>query len=591
MIQRLHGKFLFWRLKNIPEKQFIYFLAVFIGFFAGLAAVTLKSTVHFLHEFLTEGFDYQYANYWYLGFPLIGILITVFLNRKLFKEISGHGITDIIYSISQKSGIISEKKIYSRMITSTFTVGFGGSVGLEAPITLTGSAIGSNLTRLMHLSPKVRNLMIGCGAAGGLAAIFNAPIAGVIFALEIIVTNVRINSFIPLLISSVTATLVAKFLIGEEILFSIPLSENIPLGNMPYYIFLGILCGLVSVYFSRSVMEVETRVKNINKNVRPLLGGLALGLIIFIFPPIYGEGYIGIKTLASNQFFGILYDSLFFNKIEDELFIAIFCVFLVFLKPIAAALTIGAGGSGGIFAPSLVAGGYLGFAFASLINQVFPGAGVSKNNFLLVGMCGVLGGVQYSPLTAIFLIAEITDGYTLFVPLMIVSAFSYATASYFEPHSLYTKRLILRGELIKDDKDRQVLSLMKMNYLIEKDLHTIHPDSLLADLVTVVSNSKRNIYPVVDDDQNLLGIVTLDDIRKIMFDKEAQESMIVRDLMNSPPAEISPTDQMDAVMKKFEVTGAWNLPVLKDGKYLGFLSKSRIFNAYRTKIRQTQDLS
>ncbi len=591
MIQRLHGKFLFWRLKNIPEKQFIYFLAVFIGFFSGLAAVALKSTVHFVQSLLTQGSDYQYANYWYLGFPLLGIVVTVLLNKKIFKETSGHGITDIIYSISQKAGIISEKKIYSRMVTSTFTVGFGGSVGLEAPITLTGSAIGSNLSRLVHLSPKLRTLMIGCGAAGGLAAIFNAPIAGVIFALEIIVSNARINSFIPLLISSVSATLLAKFLIGEEILFSIPLSEHIPIGNIPYYGLLGILCGLVAVYFSRSVMEVETRVKNIKEGYKPLIGGLALGLIIFIFPPIYGEGYMGIKTLASSQYFGILYDSLFFSKVEDELFIAIFCVFLVFIKPIASALTIGAGGSGGIFAPSLVAGGYLGFAFASLINNIIPGVGVSKNNFLLVGMCGVLCGVQYSPLTAIFLIAEITDGYTLFVPLMIVSALSYATASYFEPHSLYTKRLIQRGELIRDDKDREVLKLMKMNYLIEKDLHTILPDSLLADLVQVVSDSKRNIYPVVDEDQNLLGIVTLDDIRKIMFDREAQENVIVRDLMNSPPEEISPEDPMETVMKKFETTGAWNLPVLKDGKYMGFLSKSRIFNAYRTKIRQTQDLS
>lgn len=591
MIQRLHGKFLFWRLKNFPEKQFIYILSVVIGLFSGLAAVTLKSTVHSLQQLLTQGFDYQYANYWLLGFPLIGILLTVLLNVKIFKDESGHGITDIIYSISQKAGIISEKKIYSRMITSTFTVGFGGSVGLEAPITLTGSAIGSNLARLAHLNQKVRTLMIGCGAAGGLAAIFNAPIAGVIFALEVITPNVRINSFIPLLISSITATLLAKFLIGEEILFSIPISEVTALGDIPYYLGLGVLCGLISVYFSRTVMEVETRVRNVNQKFRPLLGGVLLGLIIFVFPPIYGEGYLGIKTLTTSQAFGILYDSLFFSRIEDELFIAVFCFFLVFMKPLASALTIGAGGSGGIFAPSMVAGGYLGYAFSSIANQIFPSANISTNNFLLVGMCGVLGGVQYSPLTAIFLIAEITDGYTLFVPLMIVSALSYATASYFEPHSLYTKRLIMRGELIKDDKDRQVLSLMKMSYLIEKDLLTVHPDALLSDLVELVSKSKRNIFPVVDDDQNLLGIVTLDDIRKIMFDREAQENVIVRDLMNSPPAEIDPKDPMDSVMKKFEVTGAWNLPVIRDGQYLGFLSKSRIFNAYRTKIRQTQDLS
>jgi chloride channel protein, CIC family len=588
MFQRLHGKFLFWRLKYIPEKNFIYFLAVFVGFLAGLAAVTLKSTVHFLQEFLTRGSDYQIANYWYLGFPLLGILITVFLNWKVFKDVAGHGITDIIYSISKKAGIISEKKIYSRMLSSTFTVGFGGSLGLEAPIAVTGSAIGSNLTRLMHLNQRIRSLMIGCGAAGGIAAIFNAPIAGVIFAMEIILTRVSINSFIPLLISSVTATLVAKFLIGEELLFSIPISDHNAIGEIPYYIALGVLCGLVSVYFSRSVMGIEARINGVSDKLRPLAGGILLGLIIFIFPPIYGEGYLGIKTLASPEAYGILYDSLFFSKIEDELFIVIFCFLLVFVKPIASAVTIGAGGSGGIFAPSLVAGGYLGFAFSGLINQIVPGTLISKNNFLLVGMCGVLSGVQYSPLTAIFLIAEITEGYSLFIPLMIVSSLSYLTASYFEPHSLYTKRLIQRGELIKDDKDRHVLSLMKMNFLIEKDLHTIHPDSKLSDLIQEVSKSKRNIFPVVDDDGELLGIVTLDDIRKIMFDREAQETVIVRELMSSPPARISPNDPMDIVMQKFESTGAWNLPVLEEGIYIGFLSKSRIFNAYRSKIRQTQ---
>ncbi len=590
MFQRLHGQLLFWRLKYVPEKNFIYILATFVGLFAGLAAVTLKSTVHLVQTFLTQGFDYQYANYWYLGFPLLGILITVLLNTKLFKDVSGHGITDIIHSISQKSGIISESKIYSRMISSTFTVGFGGSVGLEAPIALTGSAIGSNLTRLMHLNQRTRSLMIGCGAAGGIAAIFNAPIAGVIFAMEILLTNITINSFIPLLISSVTATLVAKVLVGEELLFSIPLTDANTLQELPYYIGLGVLCGLISVYFSRSVMNVEGRLKDMSSKARPFVGGILLGLIIFIFPPIYGEGYLGIKTLASSEAYGILYDSLFFSRIEDETFILIFMVALVFLKPIASAITIGAGGSGGIFAPSMVAGGYLGFAFSGLANQLSEGSPLSQNNFLLVGMCGLLSGVQYSPLTSIFIIAEITDGYTLFVPLMIVSALSYLTASYFEPHSLYTKRLIQRGELIKNDKDRHVLSLMKMNFLIEKDLHTIHPDSRLADLVQEVSKSKRNIFPVVDEEGGLVGIVTLDDIRKIMFDREAQESVLVKELMNSPPAKVTPEESMESVMQKFEITGAWNLPVIKEDKYVGFLSKSRIFNAYRSKIKQTQDL-
>ncbi len=588
MFKELLTKFLIWRLKHIPIRNFIFILSGVIGLVSGLAAVTLKTAVHYIQNFLTSGFEIANANISYVFYPLIGILITVVFGRLIFKDYLGHGVTDIIYSISKKSSIIDRIKMYSRMVTSTFTVGFGGSLGLEAPIAITGSAIGSNISRIMHLNHNKRTLMIGCGAAGGVAAIFDAPVGGVIFAIEIILAQATIQNFIPLLISSVTASLVSKFTTGDDIIFSFRLVEEIQAVEIPYYIILGILCGLFSVYFSRIVPIVENKISRLNYRMRPWIGGILLGAIIFVFPPLYGEGYDSIITLTKSES-NILNDSLFFSEISNEGFILIFTLLLVLLKPIASAITLGAGGSGGIFAPSLVVGGYLGFTYSSFVNQVGADKILSVNNFILVGMCGIMSGVQYAPLTAIFLIAEITNGYTLFIPLMIVSAMAYSTASYFEPYSIYTKRLIQRGELIRNNKDRQVLSLIEMDKLIERDLLTISPNSTLKDLVKLVSNSKRNIFPVVDEDEVLRGIVTLDDIRQIMFDAESQENTFVEDLMHSPPGEVYPYESMDKVMRKFEITGAWNLPVIEKGKYIGFLSKSRIFNTYRNKIRQTQE--
>lgn len=581
-------KFLIWRLKHIPIRNFVFILSGIIGLLAGIAAVTLKSAVHYVQALLTSGFEFANANFFYVLYPLIGIVITVIVARLVFKDYLGHGVTDIIYSISKKSGIIDRVKMWSRMVTSAITVGFGGSVGLEAPIAITGSAIGSNISRLMHLNQSKRTLMIGCGAAGGVAAIFDAPIGGVIFAIEIILAQANIQSFIPLLISSVTASLVSKFTTGSDIIFSFRLVEEIKAAEIPYYIILGVLCGLFSVYFSRVVPIIESRVGSINSKLRPWIGGIILGGIIFIFPPLYGEGYDSIIKLTKGQN-EILHDSLFFAELSNESFVLIFTLLLALLKPIASALTLGSGGSGGIFAPSLVVGGYIGYSYSAFVNQLGSDKLLSVNNFILVGMCGVMSGVQYAPLTAIFLIAEITNGYTLFIPLMIVSAMAYSTASYFEPHSIYTKRLIQRGELIRNNKDRQVLSMIHMRKLIETDLLTIDPDANLKDLIKLVSQSRRNIFPVVNDERILMGIVTLDDIRKIMFDPESQEKVKVVDLMHSPPGEVSPTESMDEVMKKFEITGAWNLPVIEKGQYKGFLSKSRIFNTYRNKIRQTQE--
>ncbi|MGK7393054.1 MAG: chloride channel protein [Candidatus Cyclobacteriaceae bacterium M3_2C_046] len=584
-------KFLVWRLKHISNKDFALILSGIIGAISGLAAVILKEAVHFIAHLLQKAPDIAFANYFYLAFPLIGILLTVLFSRYFLKEKLGHGISDVLYSISQKSSIIKRSKTWSRMVTSAMTVGFGGSVGLEAPIVVTGSAIGSNIGQLFHLNYKRRSLLIGCGAAGAISAIFNSPIAGVIFSIEVILAEININAFIPLLIASVAGSLVSLGLLGSDILFTFSLSDSFVASDTPYYILLGIICGMVSVYFTRITYKVEEWIHKFRNYLgRGALGGILVGLIIFVFPPIYGEGYNTIKTLLAGNESVIMQNSFFYSFHDNIPVLLIFLFGVILIKPVASALTIGSGGSGGVFAPSLFIGGVTGFLFAKTLNTIFNLNLVSLSNFTLVGMCGVMSGILHAPLTAIFLIAEITSGYTLFVPLMLVSAISYSTISYFEKYSIYTKNLIERGEYIPDDKDRQVLSLINLKKIIETDLLTIPPDAQLEDLVALVRQSKRNIFPVVDSSGALSGIITLDDVRDIIFEEESRKNITISSLMHQPPGQVSLFESMESVMEKFEESGAWNLPVIDGGKYVGFVSKSRIFNAYRKKIiRQHRD--
>ena len=580
-------RFLVWRLKHISDNNFILIVAGIIGLIAGLAAVTLKTTVHFIQELLRHNMHMAGINFLYIAYPIIGILFTVLISKYIFKESLGHGITQILYAISKSSSIIRRTRMYSRMITSALTVGFGGSVGLEAPIVVTGSAIGSNLARLVHLNYKRRTLLIGCGSAGAVSAIFNSPIAGVIFAIEVILTEVTISKFIPILIASVAGQLVTIILLGEDILFSFRLVDGFAARDTPYYFGLGILCGLASLYFTRVMFKIEDAIHTIRNSFRlVLIGGASLALILLIFPPIYGEGYDTIKQLLSHDEIA-LFEGGFLDPVDDnQYFLIAFLLLVVLIKPVASALTIGAGGSGGIFAPSLFMGGVTGFLLASVYNLAIPGANVSLSNFTLAGMCGVMSGVLHAPLTAIFLIAEITGGYMLFVPLMLVSALAFTTISYFEKHSFYTKHLVEKGDLIPYDKDQIVLSLIDLKKIIEKDLLAIHPEKKLGDLVALVRKSHRNIFPVLDDDGVLHGIVTLDDIRDIMFDPDKREEISVQAIMQKPPTSVSSREKMQSVMNKFQLTQAWNLPVIDDGKYIGFVSKSRIFNAYRNKLRR-----
>lgn len=575
----------------MSNQTFILILSGMIGVFSGLAAVVLVELVHAIQRFLTDDFYTEYANFMYIIYPIIGISAAYLVGRYFLNDLGGHGIPDVLFNISKNQSLIPRVKTYSRVITSALTVGFGGSVGLEAPMVVTGSAIGSNIGSLMHLNAKKRTLLIGCGAAGAISAIFGAPIGAVIFAIEVILMEISTASFIPLLIASVTGSMTSMILIGDESLFNFDLKDTFLAAHMPYYLLLGILCGFVSLYFSKMVRSTEKIIRDLNSQpMRILYGGAFLGFIVFFFPPIYGEGYSTLNILIEGNSNQILDKSPFFSIIDSPLFILVFLGFIILLKPIASAITIGAGGSGGIFAPSLYVGGILGFVFAYAKNMLGFHIPLPLAHFTLVAMCGLMSGVQHAPLSAIFLIAEITGGYELFVPLMFVSAISYITTSYFQKDSLYKMQLKDQGKSLPESQDQELLELIDLTHVIERDLLPIHPDSTLRDLISLVKISKRNIFPVVDENKSLHGIITLDDIRDIMFDPEKQDTVYIRDLMHNPPEILLATENMQKAMEKFESSGAWNLPVIENGRYLGFVSKSRIFNAYRKKlIRQKSD--
>ncbi len=583
-------RLLIFRLRHMSNQTFILILSGCIGVFSGLAAVLLKTGVHSIQTFLTEDFYPSYANFMYIIYPIIGISAAFLLGKYVLKDMGGHGIPDVLFNISKKSSLIPRVKIFSRVLTSSLTVGFGGSVGLEAPMVMTGSAIGSNVGSLMHLSAKKRTLLIGCGAAGAISAIFGAPIGAVIFAIEVILMEISTASFIPLLIASVTGSITSMLIIGEDSLFNFNLKDSFQAAHMPYYFLLGVVSGLASLYFSKTVLVTEKLMAALGSHwMRITYGGAILGLMAFLLPPIYGEGYDTLNLLIEGDGAKVLEKSPFFSSLEDSKIVLLFLLGVILIKPIASAITIGAGGSGGIFAPSLFVGGITGFLFAYSKNLMGFHIELPLAHFVLVAMCGVMAGVQHSPLSAIFLIAEITGGYELFVPLMFVSAISYITKTYFQKDSIYTLQLKAQGKYLPETKDEELLDTISITQVIEKDLLPIRPEAQLPDLIELVKLSKRNIFPVVDGNQVLQGIVTLDDIRHIMFDVEKQKGIQVRQLMHSPPEILFSTENMQSAMEKFERSGAWNLPIVENNTYLGFVSKAKIFNAYRKKLQKQKE--
>ncbi len=583
------GRFLIWRVKYVKEKNFILVLSLLVGIESGLAAILLKNMVHFTHVFFTERLQVDSGSLLFFIYPFIGICLTSLFVRYFVREDISHGVTKVLYAISRRNSMIKPHNNYSSMIASTITIGFGGSVGTEATIVLTGASIGSNLARFFRMNYKVMTLMIGCGAAGAIAGIFKAPIAGIVFTLEVLMLDLTMASLIPLMISAISSYVLVYFMMGDGIVLNFAVHDHFALANVPYYIILGICCGFLSVYFIRMNIRIEQFVANMRNPFKKVaVGGALLGLLIYAFPPLYGEGYTALQDLLTDNADNILKNTYFFDFKSSAFMIVLYVIGLLFVKVIATALTNGSGGVGGVFAPSLFTGGIGGYLVATLIN-LSGIATVPVSYFVLAGMAGVMSGVMNSPLTAMFLIAEITGGYSLLVPLMITSVMAHLTGRGMEPHSIYARRLAMKGDLITHNKDKAVLTLMKLNKVIETDLKTVSVDATLGDLVKIVSRSSRNIFPVVDANNELLGIVLLDDIRKIMFNQDLYATTYVRDYMTTPPTIVNVEDLMDAVMKKFEDTGAWNLPVIQEGKYVGFVSKAKIFNTYRRVLQHFSD--
>ena len=582
-------RFLLWRERHIRERNFILLISFLVGIGAATASLLLKFLIHTIQQLLWANIR-EGANYWLLLYPIIGILLAgVFVYYVVRDDIS-HGVTKILYAISQRKSRIKPHNMWSSLVASSLTIGFGGSVGAEAPIVLTGAAIGSNLGRLFRMEQKTLMLLVGCGAAGAVAGIFKAPIAGLVFVIEVLMLDLTMTSVLPLLISSVTAATMSYVFSGTEAMFQFSQTEEFVMERIPYVLLLGIFCGLVSLYFTRAMLRVEGIYAGLSHRwQRFILGAAMLSILIFLFPPLYGEGYDTIETLLNGDFIHLMDQSPFLGMENGYWGIVIFLGLILLTKVFASAATNGGGGCGGVFAPSLYIGCIAGFFFSHVLNFFGLPVDLPEKNFALMGMAGTMSAVMHAPLTGVFLIAELTGGYNLFLPLMITSIGSYVTIRAFEPHSLYTMRLAQKGELLTHHKDKAVLTLMNVGSLIETDFIAVRPDMSLGDVVKeAIAKSSRSMFPVVNTEGVLLGIVLVDNIRNIMFRPELYERFRVSRFMVSPPARIVNDMPMEKIMHIFDDTKAWNLPVVDtEGKYIGFVSKSKIFNAYREVLVDT----
>lgn len=581
------------RLNNIkeivakmPESKMLLIMAFIVGIGSGFAAVILKQCIHFFQWILTGWFNTPSDSFLYFIYPGIGMLMALLFVRFFIKDNIGHGVTKVLLSVSKNESKIKSHNMWSSIAASSVTIGFGGSVGAEAPIVYTGAAIGSNVARSLGLSYKNMTILLGCGAAGAVAGIFKAPMAGVLFTFEILLFNMSMSSLLPFVLSSVTATTVSYLFLGEAVAFENSLTP-FSIKNIPLYILFGIACGFASLYFTRTTLWLEDKIKNIEGTYkRWLISALCLGLLIFIFPPLYGEGYDVLTDLLNNRASDAIGTTFLEKILSNAWVLPIFFMGVFFAKVFSMSFTNAGGGVGGTFGPTLFMGGVFGFILSRLMN-LSGLISVPEANFVLVGMAGLMSGVMQAPLTAIFLIAEITGGYTLLMPLIITSAMSFATIRMYEPYSIYTKRIAKQGNLLTHDSDMAVLTLLKTDELIENNFSPIGLNANLGDLVEVIAHSKRNIFPVIDSKGVMQGIVNLDDVREVMFDKSKYTTLKVYSLMKQPLDYVNSEEHMESVMSKFEVTGAWNLPVVdKDGIYMGFVSKSKIFSSYREQLKQ-----
>lgn len=574
-----------WRERHIKEKTFVVVLALLVGIIGGFAALALKGLIFLISSTLTGNLNVTSGQLLYIVYPAVGVLITLLYVRFVVRDNISHGVTRVLYAISQNKSRLKRHNMFTSLCASSVTIGFGGSVGAEGPIVFTGAAIGSQVGQWFRMSPRVLMILVGCGAAAGIAGIFKAPIAGMLFTLEVLMIDLTTVSVMPLLVASITGAVTAYVFTGYNAEFYFVQTEPFLTSRIPYTILLGIFCGLTSLYFTRVMNMMENMFRSV-KNIwlRFAIGAVILSGLVYLFPPLYGEGYDAIISLLSGNTEDIFDGSIFYSERSSALFIILFILAVTVTKAFATSATNGAGGVGGTFAPSLFVGCMAGFFFAYSLNTIF-GLDLSVKNFALMGMAGVMSGVMHAPLMGIFLTAELTGGYTLFLPLLIVSALSYLTIKFFEPYSIYAMRLAQRGELITHHKDKAVLTLLKIDNVIETDFLSVRPHMDLREMVSVISRSSRNLFPVLDDNGKLLGVVILDEIRNIMFRTDLYRRIKVETFMSSPPAEIDVKSTMEHVMKVFDDTGAWNLPVVDNGVYIGFVSKSKIFNSYRRVLR------
>lgn len=574
---------------KLSRVQLIMLIATFVGFTSGLLAVLIKLFVHSIQNWIQEIPVNRFA---YLFFPAVGLFLSVFLIRHFFGGHIQKGIAMVLKAIAMKSSYIPLSHTYMHVVTSSLTVGLGGSVGLEAPIVATGSAVGSNISRISDLNYQERTLLIACGAAAGISAVFNAPIAGVIFAVEILLSETIVSYFIPLIISSVVGVLCSKIILAESSLFNFVLQQSFDYRNVPYYLVLGVMAGFISLYYARLFKGTEKRMLGwkMNGYMKTVAGGSILALIYFVFPPLFGEGYNSVKMVANGSLVTFADNTTLFSVLNQNWGLIVFSGLIVILKPIAAGITIGSGGNGGNFAPSLFAGSYLGFFFSKLLNST-PWIKIPEGNFSLVGMAGVLSGVMYCPLTAIFLIAEITNGYELFIPLMIVSSLSFFIVKSYEPYSMDIKKLALEGQVFTHKKEKNILTSIRLEDMLHDKYESIGIDKKLLDLVEIVKRSEKNIFAVVDTKERFAGIIELNDIKQRLFQPEQFEKVQVRTIMKKPPAILLHSEDMHSVMEKFDITQSWYLPVLDNQrKFIGFISKTRLFNKYREILASQRDL-
>ena len=575
-----------WRYKHISNKTFVHILSVVVGLLAGLASVTLKNITYFIEALLENGIIIS-SNQLYFILPIVGLTLVFLYVKYVHRERLKHAVSSILFSLSKNKGRIPVKQMYTQLIIAPLTVGFGGSVGLLGPAVATGAAISSNLGKLFHIDSKTRSLLIACASAGAISSIFQSPIAAIIFAVEVFSLDLTMISMLPLLLASISGVLTSYFFMGNEVLFNFSIAQPFAIKDTFFYILLGVGTAVASIYFTKMYFGIMNLFKPLKSpKYRLLVGGLAIGIMLYTIPPLYGEGFTFINHLLIGDHISALGKTPF-DAYIGNIWVVIALLFgITIFKAVAMTTTLAAGGAGGIFIPTMVMGSALGNVAAKVINNSGLGFSVSESNFTLIGMAGLIAGVQHAPLTAIFLIAEITGGYALFVPLMITASISYLLTKNAVDYTIYTRELAESGDLLTHNKDQAVLTLMDLDSVIETNFKTVRPEMTLGEMLhESVSKSTRNIYPVVDTDEKFLGIILLDDIREFMFDTKMYSTTRVETFMHKAPEHIYyGKDSMQVVMRKFQDSGAWNLPVVNEGKYMGFVSKSKLLTAYRREL-------